>query len=134
MHALVVECLAMLGEKSQAAELYPIVRELMGTGTTALWPIFRFTQTIAGIAASAARQWDAAEEHFQLAMQQAKFFPNVLERAEIRRFHAMMLLDRGALGDREKTQTLLNEAPQSYKHIGMPRHVEMAQTLLARCR
>jgi hypothetical protein len=29
--------------------------------------IFRFTQTIAGIAA-AARRWEAAEEHFQIAM------------------------------------------------------------------
>jgi tetratricopeptide (TPR) repeat protein len=97
-----------------------------------LWPICRFTQTIAGIAASAARQWEAAEEHFKIALQQAEYFPNRLEQTEIRRFHAMMLIDRDAAGDREKAQTLLREALESYTQIGMPRHIEMAQTLLAR--
>ena len=33
-------------------------------------------------------------------------------------------------GDREKAQTLLDEALESYERIGMPRHVEMTQTLL----
>ena len=40
-----------------------------------LWPIFRFTQTIAGIAAAAADQWESAEDHFQTAMQQAEVLP-----------------------------------------------------------
>ena len=111
-------------------ELYPLVRELVGTGAVALWPIFRFTHTIAGIAAAAARQWEAAEEHFQIAMQQAESFPNRLEQAEIRRFHAMMLLDRAAPGDREKAQTLLSEALETYTQIGMPRHIEMTKALL----
>jgi hypothetical protein len=97
-----------------------------------LWPIFRLTHTIAGIAASAGRQWKAAEDHFQIAMQQAEAFPQRLEQTEIRRFHAMMLIDRAAKGDREKAQTLLNEALESYTQIGMPRHVEMTQALLAR--
>jgi hypothetical protein len=44
----------------------------------------------------------------------------------------MMLMDRAAPGDRGKAQTLLNEAQKSYECIGMPRHVEMTQTLLAR--
>ena len=91
MLALVIEGLVMLGEQSQAGQLYPLVRELIGTGAVVLWPIFRFTQTIAGVAAAAARQWEAAEEHFQIAMQQAESFPYRLEQAEIRRFHAMML-------------------------------------------
>jgi hypothetical protein len=60
--------------------------------------------------AAAARQWQAAEEHFQIALQQAESFPHVLEQVEIRRFHVMMLMDRAAPGDREKAQTLLREA------------------------
>jgi hypothetical protein len=44
-----------------------------------------------------------------------------------------MLIYRSAAGDREKAQKLLSEALQSYERIGMPRHVEMTQTLLARC-
>ncbi len=120
----------MLGEQAQAAQLYPLADELVGTGAVTLWAMSRFTQTIAGIAAAAARQWDAAEEHFQIAMQQAESFPNLLEHAEIRRFHAMMLMDRAAPGDREKAQTLLREALESYTQIGMPRHIEIARALL----
>jgi hypothetical protein len=65
-----------------------------------------------------------------MAMQQAGSFPYRLEQAEIRRFHAMMLKDRAAAGDREKAQMLLSEALETYTHIGMPRHIEMTQALL----
>jgi tetratricopeptide (TPR) repeat protein len=134
MLALVIEGLVMLGERSRAGELYPLVRELVDTGAIVLWPISRFTQTVAGIAAAAARQWDTAEDHFQIAMQQAESLPHLLEQADIRRFHAMMLIDRAAPGDRGKAERLLNEARQTYTHIEMPRHIEVIQTLLARCR
>jgi tetratricopeptide (TPR) repeat protein len=130
MLALVIEGLAMLGERGQATELYPLVSDLLETGAVALWPIHRFTRTIAGIAASAARNWEAAEEHFQIAMRQAESLPNRLEQTEIRRFHAMMLIDRAAPDDREKAQRLLREALETYTRIGMPRHIEIAQTLL----
>jgi hypothetical protein len=132
MLALVIEGLVTLGEQSKAAPFYPLARELIGTGAVVLWPVFRFTQTIAGIAAYAAHQWQAAEEHFQIALQQAESLPNVFEQAEIRRFRAMMLIDRATPGDREKAQTLLSEALGTYTQIGMPRHIEMTQTLLAR--
>ena len=42
----------------------------------------------------------------------------------------MMLRDRAAAGDRENAQTLLNEALETYTQIGMPRHIQMIQTLL----
>ena len=130
MLALVIEGLVALGEQSEAAPFYPLARELIGTGAVVLWPVLRFTQTIAGVAAAAARHWEAAEEHFQIAMQQAESYPHLLEQAEIRRFRAMMLIDRAAPGDREKAQTLLSEALETYTHIGMPRHIEMTQALL----
>ena len=120
MLALVIEGLVMLGEDSQAGQLYPLACELIGTGAIALWPFLHFTQTIAAIAAAAARQWEATEEHFQIAQRHAESFPNVLEQAEIRRFRAMMLIDRAAPGDREKAQTLLRGALESYTEIGMP--------------
>jgi hypothetical protein len=103
---------------------------LIATGAVVIWPLSRFTHTIAGLAAGAARQWEAAEDHFQIALQQAESLPQRLEQAEIRRFHAMMLMDRAAPGDREKAQTLLGEALESYTQIGMPRHIEMTQALL----
>jgi tetratricopeptide (TPR) repeat protein len=132
MLALVIEGLMMLGDQSQAAQLYPLAGELVDTGAVTLWGISRFTQTIAGIAAGSGGQWDAAEDHFQIALHQAESFPNLLEQAEIRRFHAMMLVDRAAQGDRKKANALLNEALESYERIGMPRHIEMTRTLLGR--
>jgi tetratricopeptide (TPR) repeat protein len=131
MLALVIEGLAMLGERSQAAELYPLMGELLDIGAVALWPVLRLTQSIAGVAAAAAGQWKEAETHFQIAMQQAEHFPQRIEQAEIRRFRAMMLIDRGARGDRGEAQRLLNEALLSYRQIGMPRHLELTHTLLS---
>jgi hypothetical protein len=132
MLASVIEGLTMLGEQAQAADLYPLARELLDTGAVTVWTISRFTQTVAGMAAAAAEEWESAEDHFQTAMQQAESFPNRLEQTEIRRFHAMMLLDRTAPGDREEAQTLLSKALEIYTHIGMPRHIEMTQSLLDR--
>ena len=71
----------------------------------------------------------AAEDHFRIAMEQAETVPQRLEQAEIRRFHAMMLIDRAAPEDRENARTLLGEALETYTQIGMPRHIEMTQTL-----
>jgi tetratricopeptide (TPR) repeat protein len=130
MLGLVIEGLVMLGERAQAGQLYPLVRELIDTGAVVGWPIPRYTQTIAGLAAAGAHQWEAAENHFQLARRQADFFPDRLEQAEIRRFHAMMLIDRAARGDRERARTSLTEALESYMRIGMPRHIEMTRGLL----
>jgi hypothetical protein len=130
MLMLVIEGLFMLGEEVQAGELYPVVRELIDTGAVVGWPIPRYTQTIAGLTAAGAHQWKAAEEHFHIARRQADFFPDRVEQAEIRRFHAMMLINRAAPGDRAKAQTLIKEALATYSQIGMPRHIEMTQSLL----
>ena len=130
MLAFVIEGLVMLGEHSRAGQLYPLARELVDTGAVVLWPIFRFAQTIAGIAAASARQWKVAEDHFQTALRDAESFPHHLEQAEILRFQAMMLMSRAARGDREKARRLLSEARESYTRIGMPRHIEIIETLL----
>jgi hypothetical protein len=130
MLTLVIEGLVILGEQLQAAQFYPLVGELMDTGAVVLWSSSHFTQTIAGIAAAAARHWETAEDHFQIALQQAESFPHLIEQAEIRRFRAMMLIDRDAPADREKARMLLTEALESYERIGMPRHVEVTQRLL----
>ena len=41
-----------------------------------------------------------------------------------------MLLDRDAPGDREKARTLLGEAIEQYRKIGMPKHRELAEKML----
>jgi hypothetical protein len=42
----------------------------------------------------------------------------------------MMLIDRADKGDHEKARTLLGEALETYKLIGMRRHLELAQALI----
>jgi len=128
MLALVIEGLSMLGEQSQAGQLYPLAREFVSTGGVVLLPFCRFTQTIARCGSGASLE--AAEEHFQIAMQQAESYPYLLEQAEIRRFYSMMLMDRAAVGDLEKARTLLREALESYTQIGMSRDIEMTRALL----
>jgi tetratricopeptide (TPR) repeat protein len=130
MLPLVIEGLFILGERSQARKLYPLTRELVATGAIALWPIFRFTHTVAGMAAAAAREWEAAEDYFQTAMQHAESFPHLLEQAEIRTFYAMMLLDRAGQGDHEGARGLLRQARETYEQIGMRAHLEITQILL----
>jgi hypothetical protein len=63
--ALVIEGLVMLGEQAQAAHLYPLVRELVGTEALALG---RSSASHRRSRVSA-RQWEAAEDHFQIALQ-----------------------------------------------------------------
>ena len=126
----VVEGLAMLGEREQAAELYPLVRGLLDTGMISFPRVARFPQTIAGVAASAARKWQAAEEHFRIALKQAEEIPDQLERADCQRFYGSMLLDRNEAGDVEKARHLLTDAVGDYSRIGMPFHVELTETLL----
>jgi tetratricopeptide (TPR) repeat protein len=125
-----VEALAVLGDKPEAAKLYPLVLESMQTGTLFRWGDLRLLDTIAGIAAACARRWPEAEEHFRTAMRRADELPHVIEQPDARRWYAWMLIDRGEPGDREKAISLLAEAIEMYRRIGMPKHVELAEGLL----
>jgi tetratricopeptide (TPR) repeat protein len=130
MLVLVIEGLTVLGERQKAAALYHLVLELLATGAVWLWTAPRFVRTVAGVAAAAAGEWTVAEHHFEVALQQAEMFPNRLEQVDIRRFRAMMLLDRGAGADRATARSLLDEAGESYARFGMPRHHELTDRLL----
>jgi tetratricopeptide (TPR) repeat protein len=126
----VVEGLTMLGERERAAEFYPLVCGLLDTGMISFPMMARFPRTIAGVAATAARQWQAAEEHFRIALRQAEEIPDQLERAECRRFYGSMLLNRNSAGDPQEARRLLTHALEDYSRIGMPLHIELTQALL----
>ena len=91
---------------------------------------YRLTDTLAGISAGAGQNWTQAEEHFRSALRRTEELPHIIEQPEARRFYARMLLDRNAPGDRETAQRLLTEAIEMYRRIGMPQHLELAETLL----
>ena len=131
MPLLAVEGLFVLGERETAATLYPLLHELIATGTVGMVFTSRLAQTAAGLGATAARNWDAAEEHFRIALEQAESLPDQVEQAEIRRFHAMMLLDRAARDDLKSARALLIEALERYTHIGMRTHVELTKAFVS---
>ena len=126
----VVEGLAELGERDAAADLYPAVLDAIETGTLVDFDARRLLQTVAGIAAAAGGDWDAAETHYQTALRQAHEIPFRSEQPEVRRWYAHMLLDRNAPGDRDTARVQLGEAVEMYRAIGMPRHLALAGSRL----
>jgi class 3 adenylate cyclase/tetratricopeptide (TPR) repeat protein len=127
---VMVEGLAVLGERDDAARLYPLALECMDTGTRWHW-FLASLHTVAGMAAACGQQWEKAEEHYQEALRQAHDLPVVIAQPEVRRWYARMLIDRDGPGDRDRARELLTEAVAMYRKIGMPKHVEMAEELLA---
>lgn len=127
---LAIEGLFVLGDRAEAGALYPLALQAIQTGIQFMPEIGRFTQTGAGISATAARQWDRAEEHFQIAMLQAQRFQHQLEQAEIMRFHAQTLIERGRAADRERARAMLVRATDTYQKFGMSRHAELASLLI----
>jgi DNA-binding SARP family transcriptional activator len=127
-----VDGLTVLGEWDRAAALYPIVVDVFErTGVvTPAYEDGRLYERAAGIAASAARRWDAAEQHFRRAIQQAAKLPHRLEEAHSRRFYAAMLLRRDSPGDPEHARQLLAQAVADYRRMGMPRHITLAEAMI----
>jgi hypothetical protein len=127
-----LETLLILGERDAAAELYHLIRWCMErTGSVILQqPDCRLLERLAGMAAAAGSDWDAAESHFLAALHQAAALPHRPEQAHTRRFYAAMLLERDRPGDRDEAARLIRQAEDRYKHMGMPRHQELTAGLL----
>ncbi len=126
-----IEGLNALGMKEEAGELYPLALSCLETGA-----VLRFDgrpmHTVAGIAAGARADWDAAEEHFEKAVEQMAPFRDSFESLEAQRFYAQMLLERDRPQDRDRAVEMLESALAGYARIGTPRHEAMAQDLLQR--
>jgi class 3 adenylate cyclase/tetratricopeptide (TPR) repeat protein len=124
-----VEVFAILGERDEAAALYPLVLEAIPI--TMVRPLdMQPVHLIAGMAAAAGGQQDKAQEHYETALRQAAELPIVIAQPEVRRWYAHMLVDRDGPGDRERAAELLSEAIEMYRRLGMPKHVEMAEAML----
>ena len=120
------EASAVLGNRVGAAECYPLLATAVDQGRLVTWAALTLVSVALGIAAGAGRRWESAEKHLEDALRLADELPHVIARPEARRWYAWMLLDRDAPGDREKARTLLAEAIELYRTIGMPKHVELS--------
>ena len=127
-----LEMFAVAGERARAAALYPVALEWIKQGAIARFYDFRLLETLAGLAASCAGSWDAAEAHYKKALKLADEVPVRMEQFEARRFYGQMLIERNGPGDRERARQLLTAAAVGYREIGMPKHIEIVDNLMAR--
>ena len=118
-----------LGLGEEISDLYPLTIEALETGAVIGRDMLMW-EAVAGMAAAAGEQWDAAETHFRTALRQAQEIPNKIGQPEVRRAYARMLIDRAGPGDKEQARTLLDEAVEMYGTLGMPRHLDMAKEQL----
>jgi hypothetical protein len=103
------------------------------TNTIGAWNmLLGFVEALAraAIAAVAARDWDAAERHLATAQATAEALGNRIEPVDLGLWRARMLGDRDGPGDREAAAALAAEVAGRYRELGLPRHAELAATLL----
>ena len=106
----VVEALILVGEKEKAAALRPILQHIIDVGAVSLGYTFRLVQLAAGLAAWADGDFDAAEAHLAQAEADAAMRRDEVQAADIKRFRAMMLLDRPSEVDGRAARELLEAA------------------------
>jgi DNA-binding CsgD family transcriptional regulator len=123
------EGLALLGRADDAARHYPAIMRAISAGNVLRGYDNRLVESVAGLAADAAGDPDRADAHFRRALRQAETMPHRIEQPETRRLYAWTLIGRGDPAGRALAVDLLDEAIQSYRSIGMPRHEELARAL-----
>lgn len=126
-----IEAFAVIGHDEDAASLYPLVAEMLEAGKLGRGWDYRLMNTLAGIAATCANDFPAAERHFLDGLERVESLPLRLEEGDVCRFYAWMLLRRDAGGDNEKARVLIDRAVAAYRRVGMPRHEALATELLA---
>jgi hypothetical protein len=119
----IVRGLTLLGRTEQVAALHPAMETLAGSGLVVHYTL---TETDAGIAAAAAGNWAAAENHHQAAISQAEAMPFPIGQADAREWYADMLLARNRTGDADRGRALLVDAVTLYGALGMTGHARRA--------
>jgi len=109
--------LARMGRRSEIAELRPLTEELLLTGAW-MYTLLSPFQTIAGIAAACAGDWEAAERHHRTAIEQTEAAPYRHLSPVAREWYARMLLDQDTPRFGSKATGLLEEAVELYRNTG----------------
>jgi DNA-binding SARP family transcriptional activator/class 3 adenylate cyclase len=122
-----VEALAVIGDRDEAAALYPLVMQAIDSGAVLDGYIHgRQLHMLAGIAAASGGRYSEAERHFETALAEAARLGQVMERPDILRFYGQMLAERAGPGDSVRARSMLTEAEETFSALGMPRHAALA--------
>jgi hypothetical protein len=108
----------LTGRADEVAALRPLLDEALALDD---WIAFdgRLVATRAAIAATVARDWEAAERHFATALATAEALGNRIEQADLGLWRSRMLRDRDAPGDREAAAALAAEVAARYRDLGL---------------
>jgi tetratricopeptide (TPR) repeat protein len=106
----VIEGLALLGRRPEAAALAPHAEEALRLGLRSMNVFSASNRTCAGIAASCGENWSAACAHFEAAIGEAETLPLLPAQPSARTWYAELLLRRDAPGDADRARVLLDEA------------------------
>jgi len=126
----VVEALWELGERDRVAELYPSVLEALRQGIILTDFILRPVDRFAAVAAAAAGQWEAAEDHFDKALARSAALSHRFARPDVLRTWGQVLLERDTQGQDRRAREMLEESLAEYRVMGMPMHVDQVESLL----
>jgi tetratricopeptide (TPR) repeat protein len=114
---------ARLEERDAAAALYPLLRPYGGRVMVLPMPhpavCFGSAALYLGMLATMARDWDAAEQHFEAAVQAHRRLAAKPFLARTYAEHAGMLIQRGQAADRDRASELLDRATTIASAVGM---------------
>jgi class 3 adenylate cyclase/tetratricopeptide (TPR) repeat protein len=127
---MAAEAAGVLGDAELSLRLFPLVVEALSQGAIVRQPDGRLLETCAAVAAAAAGLADAAEDHFELSLRQARELPHRIEAPHVRHLYARFLLDRDRPGDIDRATGLLVDAREAYAKLGMPRHEALVRDLI----
>lgn len=123
------EALAVIGDLDQAHSLYATISDcITRTGVVCIeYRGGKLLNRSAAVAAAAGGDWETAEDHFALALREARAMPHVVEGAHTLRLHGAMLLKTGSKSERARAEELLAEAAHFYDSFGMPRFRDLCR-------
>jgi tetratricopeptide (TPR) repeat protein len=125
------EALMSLRELERLAALYPVLRAACEETTGRVrWFDVKLLDCLAGAAAAIAGERERSELHFARARKLAgSWGPRLV--ADCDYLEGWAALQRGEIGDQAEAKRLLTAAVEGHRKLGMPRHVEMIEGLLA---
>jgi hypothetical protein len=114
-----IEALVLAGKNEEAGALYPVIQDFVQSGMGLLAFTYGLHERFAGMAATAARDWGAAEGHFEKTLTLAQELPHRVDLARVRYWYARMLLERNESGDCDRANKLLCEAHALSQEMGL---------------